>query len=552
MTLKTTVCLLFCASVSVASATSPLDAPPVRQSALNQPHQTIAKGNAAFFPNEFRSFDGSGNNPIDPARGATNTPLLRQTTVAYADGVGAPAAPNEPSARAISDEIFAQDHLVPCAANVSDYIWQWGQFIDHDIDLTPTISPIEPFNILVPLGDPYFDPDGTGTQTIELDRSLYQIINGIRQQVNTDSAFIDGSQVYGSDPARALELRALDGSGKLKTSAGGLLPYNVDGFPNAPDNSAAYFLAGDVRANEQVGLTATHTLFMREHNYWAGVIKSREPNLDDDGIYYRARAIVGAEIQLITYRDFLPRLLGPNALAPYQGYHSEIDPTIANSFSTAAYRVGHTLLSPQLLRLDSHNQSIGDLDLSQCFFNPTEISGPGIEPYLRGLSEQVPQEVDCYLVDGVRNFLFGPPGAGGFDLASLNIQRGRDHGLPRYNQARLDFGLPAKTSFAEITSDPDLQAKLAAAYATPDDLDLWVGALAEDHVNGGVVGELCFKILQDQFTRLRDGDRFWYQSYLPRALVRTIEKQTLAKIIRRNTSIGRELPRDVFAGPASQ
>ena len=161
---------------------------------------------------------------------------------------------------------------------------------------------------------------------------------------------------------------------------------------------------------------------------------------------------------IITYHDFIPALLGPNALPPYSGYKPDIDPSIANSFSTAAFRVGHTLLSATLRRLDANNQTIGDLDLSQAFFNPTEISGAGIEPYLRGLASQIPQEVDCYLVDGVRNFLFGPPGAGGFDLASLNIQRGRDHGLPRYNQVRQDFGLAPKTTFAEITSDPDLQA----------------------------------------------------------------------------------------------
>jgi peroxidase len=549
MHLSKTTPLLFSLFASAAYALSPLEGPPLRPADLAPPSQTTAASNAAFFPAEFRSIDGSGNNPIDPSRGATNTPLLRLTSIGYDDGKGTPGGAGEPSAREISDVVFAQDHDVPCSTNVSDYIWQWGQFIDHDIDLTPAVSPIERFDIAVPLGDPWFDPDGTGTQIIELDRSVYQIIDGIRQQLNTDTAFIDASQVYGSDAARALELRALDGSGKLKTSEGDLLPYNIHGFPNAPDNSAGYFLAGDVRANEQVGLTAMHTLFMREHNYWAGRIKNMQPDLDDDAVYYRARAIVGAEIQVITYRDFIPLLLGPNALAPYSGYKPELDPSIANSFSTAAYRVGHTLLSPVLLRLDAHNQSIGDLDLSQCFFNPTEISGPGIEPYLRGLAKQIPQEVDCYMVDGVRNFLFGPPGAGGFDLASLNIQRGRDHGLPRYNQVREDFGLARKETFAEITSDPGLQDRLAAAYATPNDLDVWVGALAEDHVNDGLVGELVFTILKDQFTRLRDGDRFWYQSYLPRPLVRLVEKQTLARIIRRNTPIRSELQADVFHTP---
>jgi hypothetical protein len=174
----------------------------------------------------------------------------------------------------------------------------------------------------------------------------------------------------------------------------------------------------------------------------------------------------------------------------------------------------------------------------------------GIEVYLRGLAKQAHQTIDGYIVDDVRNFLFGPPGAGGFDLASLNMQRGRDHGLPPYNIARQDFGLASMGSFADVSSDPVMQAKLASSYATVDDIDIWMGALAENHVNGGQVGELIFTVLRDQFTRLRDGDRFWYQTYLPPAWVRNLESQTLATIIRRNAPIGHELQRDVFQVPA--
>ncbi|HEY4283398.1 MAG TPA: peroxidase family protein, partial [Chthoniobacterales bacterium] len=455
MKIAKSICFLFCVSASAVYAGSPFDVPMARPLEITQQkHTKAASSSSAIYPREFRSIDGSGNNPIDPLRGSAGVPLLRHTTIAYGDGHGTPAGSDQMSAREISDLLCAQDQLIPNSEDTADYLWQWGQFIDHDMDLTPTAVPTERFDVPVPLGDPFFDPDGTGTQIIELDRSTYQIVDGIRQQINADTAFIDASQVYGSDTARATELRALDGTGRLKTSDGNLLPYNIHGFPNAPDNSPGYFLAGDVRANEQVGLTAMQTLFVREHNYWAGVIKRRQPSLDDDGIYYRARAVVGAEIQVVTYRDFIPFLMGPNALAPYVGYNPDVDPGIENAFSTAAFRVGHTMLSPTLLRLDSNNQSIGDLSLADAFFNPTQISGPGIEVYLRGLAKQVHQNVDGYLVDGVRNFLFGPPGAGGFDLASLNVQRGRDHGLPRYNVVRENFGLARKNSFAEVTSDP--------------------------------------------------------------------------------------------------
>ena len=542
-------CLFLCGAVSAVYAGSPFDIPMAPSDvAPHQPTTAVSSG-PAIFPYEFRSIDGTGNNPIDPLRGSAGVALLRHTTIGYGDGSGTPAGADQRSTREISNLVCAQTESLPNPEETSDYLWQWGQFIDHDIDLTPAMSPAEPFNIPVPLGDPWFDPEGTGTQVIGLDRSLYQMVNGVRQQLNVITAFIDGSQVYGSDVARALELRTLDGTGRLKMSEGNLLPYNIHGFPNLPDNSPTYFLAGDVRANEQVGLTTMHTLFVREHNYWARLIQKQQPYLDDDGIYYRARAIVGAEIQIITYRDFIPRLLGRNALLPYAGYNPILDPGIENAFSTAAYRVGHTMLSPVLLRLDANNQSIGDLPLRDAFFNPSEISGPGIEVYLRGLAKQAHQTIDGYIVDEVRSFLFGPPGAGGFDLAALNMQRGRDHGLPRYNVVRQDFGLAPKHSFAEVCSDPLMQTKLASCYNTVDDIDVWVGALTEDHVNGGQVGELIFTILKDQFTRLRDGDRFWYQTYLPRSWVRQLESQTLNTIIRRNTPIRNELQRNVFIVP---
>jgi Animal haem peroxidase len=498
----------------------------------------------------FRSMDGFGNNRANPLWGCGGSVFVRMTPPAYADGVSAPAGQGLPSPRVISNAICAQPHSVPNREGYTDFLWQWGQFIDHDMTMTFSAEPLEPFPVAVPVGDPYFDPSGSGTQVIDLDRSEFAMLDGVRQQMNSNTSFIDGSAVYGSDSARAKELRTLDGTGRLKTSPGNLLPYNVHGFRNFPvDDDPAYFLAGDVRANEQVGLTAIQTVFMREHNYVAGVVHHLMRHLDEEAVYQMARAIVGAEIQAVTYREFLPVLLGPNALRPYDGYHPDVNATIETEFSTAAYRMGHTLLSPQLLRLDEGLDPIpqGSLPLKDAFFSPAEfVSGGGPDPLLRGLATQRAQEFDPYVVDGVRNFLFGPPGAGGFDLASLNLQRGRDHGIPRYNDVREAFGMPRATTFADISSDPQVQALFASVYASVDDVDLWVGIISEDHCPGAVVGELAHRILEDQFGRLRDGDRFWYQNVLPPALVQYVERQTLAKIIRRNTSIGRELPDDVF------
>ena len=135
----------------------------------------------------------------------------------------------------------------------------------------------------------------------------------------------------------------------------------------------------------------------------------------------------------------------------------------------------------------------------------------------------------------------------GFDLASLNIQRGRDHGLAPYNTVREHYGLKRKRTWAEITKDTEVQKQLKAAYKSVDDIDMWVGALAEDHYKNAQVGQLNFHIIKDQFQRLRDGDSFFYENSLPPYWIDWVNQQTLKRIIVRNTSIGsRELPNNVF------
>lgn len=497
------------------------------------------------FPEEFRTIDGFGNNLSEPEWGKAELPFLRLTTVDYEDGADSPSGEDRPNARAVSNAVCAQDELIYNSRLASDYLWQWGQFLDHDITLTPVGDLVEEFDIDVPAGDPFFDPQRTGTQIIGLDRSFAEEVDGIREQLNEITAFVDASNVYGSDEVRAEALRTNDGTGRLKTSEGDLLPFNTEGLPNAPSAEAPnFFLAGDFRANEQTGLAAMHTLFVREHNYWADAVARSNSGLDGDTIYEVARSIVGAEMQVITYQEFLPMLLGPDALPRYLGYRDDVNPGISNVFATACYRFGHSMLSSQILRLDRRMEVVeeGNLDLVSAFFNPATITDEGgIEPILRGLSRQPAQQIDTMLVDEVRNFLFGPPGAGGFDLAALNIQRGRDHGLPGYNEVRRNFGLEPADTFEDITTDAKIWQQLENIYGDVELVDVWVGGLAEPHLRNAMVGETIFTILRDQFLRLRDGDRFWYQNHLDGELQRLIESQTLAQIIRRNTDIGNEL-----------
>jgi hypothetical protein len=501
-----------------------------------------------------RTIDGSENNLESPEIGSTFEHLIRLTPADYGDGIASLAGEGRKSAREISNIVVAQEEDIPNTSRLSDYLWQWGQFLDHDIDLTDGIDPPEPANIAVPLGDPFFDPNSTGTQEIAFNRAIYDLetgtdFNNPREQENEITAWIDASNVYGSDEVRANALRTLDGTGRLKISDGNLLPFNTDGLANAGGDSAELFLGGDVRANEQIGLTVMHTLFVREHNRLADEMRALDPTLDGDTVYERARAIVGAQMQVITYKEFLPVLIGRGSIPRYRGYFPDIDANIANEFSTAAYRFGHSTLSPHILRLDANGNEIADghIELKDAFFAGSRlIHEGGIDPILRGLASQVSQRVDPFVVDALRNFLFGPPGAGGFDLPALNIQRGRDHGLASYNDTRRALGLRPARSFRDISRNPEIRERLQSAYDSIEDIDLWIGGLAEDPHQGGQLGELFNKIITDQFIVLRDGDRFWYERVFSGQELIEIENTTLSDIIRRNTNIGDELQDNVF------
>ena len=488
------------------------------------------------------SIDGTDNNEENAEWGSTGVELIRITTPEYSDGVGEIGGEARASAREVSNAVAAQTEDIANDRYLTDYVWVWGQFIDHDIDLTHGADPEEVANIEVPTGDQYFDPFGTGTAEIDFSRSTYVdpsvSSDGLRQQTNDITAFIDGSVVYGSDQERADELREFVG-GRLKTSDGDLLPYNEAGLDNAGGTSDALFLAGDVRANENVVLSSMHTIWVREHNRIADEITANDPSLSDEEIYQQARQRVTAQLQAITYNEFLPALLGNGALSEYEGYNSDVNAGIANIFSTAAYRLGHSLLSSELQRVDADGNVIaeGNLPLQNGFFRPDVLAETGVDPLLQGAATQLAQELDTQVIDDVRNFLFGHPGSGGFDLASLNIQRGRDHGLPDYNQAGVDLGLESVTSFADITSDVDVQQRLASVYDSVDEIDVWVGGLAEDHVPGSNVGELFQTILVDQFERLRDGDRFWYENVFEDHELREIDSTSLADVIERNSGV---------------
>lgn len=500
----------------------------------------------------FRRLDGRFNNRHHPEWGASETLLIRPEPARYADGIS--SLVTEPNPRTLSNTLCNQTEIKENNTNLSDFVWAWGQFLDHEIDLTEAHKPEERADVAVQAGDPHIPQGGV----IPFKRSVYKTdkekTDEPRQQINQLSAFIDAANVYGTDEERLKALRSNDGSGKLKvqhTENGDLLPINSEHLPNAmmPEESdpTTFFLAGDIRSNEHAVLTSMHTLFVREHNRLCEKIAQRHPAVrgDDDKIFHLARKLVGAIMQVITFKEFLPALLGEEAISSYQGYQTHVNPGVSNVFSTACYRLGHSMLPDDLVLGDGKKS----IPLREAFFKPQLIREQGIEPFLEGRLYNKMLHIDLQISDSVRNFLFSPPNEHGqpfLDLASLNIQRGRDHGLADYNTVRQYFGLDKAMSFSDICSDVATQEKLQQVYQDIDEVDVWIGALAEDHKAGAQVGELLFTVIKDQFERLRDGDRFWYQNDpLLQHYQEQLNSITLAKVIRRNTHID-NVPDDVF------
>lgn len=501
---------------------------------------------------EARTIDGSNNNLEHPDWGQKDTVFVRRSPAAYADEAGAPSGADRPNPRHISNEINNQRGRDVDPRQLSGMVWGWGQFLDHDITATPNSGAMD-WNIAVPAGDRHFDPDGTGEKFIPFSRSLAAEGHPGREQFNAITSWVDASNVYGSDPVRAAALRSGEG-GKLKTSPGNMLPFNTLGLENdnpmrRPEESL--MAAGDGRANENVALLSLHTLFMREHNRLCDQFAAQDPGLSDEQLYQKARKVVGALVQRVTYEEFLPAVLGEGALKPYEGYKPEVDPRLSNEFVTAAYRMGHSQIEPIIWREGADGMAIPERDLALLhgFFAPERLEQGGIEPLLRGLASFIQEPTDEKVSIALRNMLFGRPGHGGMDLASLNIQRGRDHGLPDFNTMRESFGLPRYRNFSEMANSPELANKLQQVYGSVDQVDPWVGMLCEPPVEGAAVGPTLRHILSDQFERLRDGDRFWYENDPDLAPMLDELRQTdLMEVMRRNTEIGDELDDTPFFG----
>ena len=613
---------------------------------------TAALASAAPVSFEARNLNGGGNNLEHPRWGEAGQQYVRLAPARYADGIG--AVESGPNPRYISNRIFnalTQDVFSP--RNVSQWVWIWGQFLDHNFELAE--GGTEEANIPFNSGDPLeeftdtlgfipFTRDavapGTGTSTSDP-----------RQQTNTVPSYIDGFAVYGGTQQRLEWTRTGPDDGNPRDAGaelmlpGGYLPVaaargNADAAPSMKTEGALEedpqnaVISGDERTNENAELTAITTLFAREHNR---IVSELPSSLSAEAKFQIARRVVGAEIQYITYTAFLPAV--GLTLSSYRGYNPSVDPEISDEFGTVGYRA-HSMVNgeeeievsasqysrEQLTALEALGIEVADISfdgkpgykitISQgaAFFDPAVVPAVGLGTVLEGFSQTPGYRNDEQIDDALRSVLFQTPSSsavseakcfaepelpgcfsGVVDLGAIDVQRGRDNGMPTYNQMREAVGLAPQSTFDQVTGDATeelpagetinspaimaftslenfyhepiptgsteratydtrastLAARLKAIYGSVENLDAFVGMLAEPSRPGSELGELQAALWRRQFEALRDGDRFFYQNDPALGAIQrqygVTYQRTLAELVSLDAGVPKSsLPADVF------
>jgi hypothetical protein len=490
------------------------------------------------------SFDGSGHHPTAPLRNSAGAPFARATVNSYVDGIHQMRT-DLPNARTVSnlvvkDPVFHGNQADP--NGYSGFMYAFGQFITHDLEFAR--SGTGNIDVIVPAGDTELTPGSH----IPVTRSAVAPNTGTdilhpALPMNDVTGWIDASVVYGvayppgvpqgptpfQNPVNLREGGQIATTGKLLTTGNGQY--------GPIDPTTGQFTFGDPRGAENPDLTSVQTLFIREHNWHIAKLKALHPDWTGEQLYQRARSIVIAEVQNITFKEWLPKVVGADNIPAYTGFKPGVDGTITVEFAAAAMRFGHSIVSDAQDRVDEAGNTTESLTLAQAFFlTPAQFErNGGADGFLRKLASDTSNKLDIHIIDDLRNLLNDPPAA--MDLAATNIQRGRDLGLPSLNQMRTVLGLTPYTTFAQISSDGAVVTALQTAYTNVNNIDLWVGGLAEDPAVGAMVGSTFQKIIINQMLNIRDGDQQWFENlpWAPTDLA-WLRASTLSDIILRNTN----------------
>ncbi|OWA53437.1 Peroxidasin-like protein [Hypsibius exemplaris] len=504
---------------------------------------------------KYRAHSGFCNNICFPNRGKKTTVFLRKLGPDYSDlKTSGPRLDSNnkplPSARLVSSTVIGQK--TENAPTWTAMFTEFGQFLstpkweDAACCGSSGRRHADCFPITIPDNDPFYAR--FGQKCMEFIRSLPGVRPGCRlghrEQLNQNTAYIDGSAIYGVNDETIFQVRDVrkGSKGRMDTTAPfsdkpgyTILPraqFNahtnktVVCLDKTPDKLC--FIAGDDRCNLHIGLQTMHTIFVRHHNNIVTELSRMPENLrwDDEKLYQEARAIIASQLQHIVFNEYLPVLLGitevkrrgltPLQSGRFQGYDVSVDASLTNEFSTAAFRVGHSMVHDKLPRLNEKFDAIGQISVHTTFLKASQFYKEGIvDELVRGMARQAGKIV-------------GPSVTAA--LSQQPSQTRRIRSLARTWHCKLSTA----DNFAALKKLKALTGrsvdKFQSVYANVEDIDLYVAGISEVRKPDGIIGATMACIIAEQFGRLRSGDRFWYENDLP--LPSRLTNQQLAAIRR--------------------
>lgn len=532
---------------------------------------------------EYRSLNGSHNDMIN--QGVANMSFVREkmTEYYYANNLtfdmiptpgnyAVPITPircsdplppgNFPLPRCVSNKLHAfqlkpedsynLSHMARFKSKrrVSHVTTFWGAFMK--IDASQSLSPNSPVNlsIYIPADDntyqsqfySFLSPNITLNQpNLQVNRSSGSDFLGRNQ----GTPFLDASHIYGVTDATLQKIRDYGNKGKMKLDTNGISEDYAFGYPPKDPTTGDYLLGYTPTKSRDVFSDMLYTVFLREHNRRCDELYAiNRANWDDEKYFQEARKWVIALIQKITFYEYVSILLGA-PLPTYTGYNPNLKPVIDSFFVTTAMRYGHSEVSDDYHIVDNNGYMTTTLKLNQ-LQQPRLLEIYGVPTLASSLALQVQDEVDIFICDQMRYFMYKTDI---MDLASTDIFRSRDHGVLLYNDAREVFNLSRAKTWSDISSDPLTQQRLQDTYGSVDLVEAFPGGLAEDHLNGSNLGPLFYASYADQWTKIRDFDRFWYESKesgFTQDEIDLIHNTTLAMVISRNIPNTANLPTNIW------
>jgi len=394
------------------------------------------------------------------------------------------------------------------------------------------------------------------------------------------TSYVDGSHVYGNnnrtaalvwDPETGLFIEG----DKSKFSGKMLLSKNIPGVPvvcreeNFADplgggfsfttGDSKCFKHADIRISTVVHLTVFQTLWVREHQRLVLKLRQLNPHWSGATLYYETRKIIGAMLQIISYDQYLPYIIGHRGmsmLGGYPGYNPHVKAASTSGFSGAALRFGHGTLNNFIVHSHGHNKKEIFFPVHETMANPGLIEDLGVDGFIRGMvfyPTKLPG-ASRGTADSLReNFVRAPGTNIGGDLVSVDIKRGRDRGLAPYIEYVEACGLGTIKTWQDLQGlikDGRALTELKDLYKDVRNIELYVGGHAEVLVAGGQVGPTFRCLMVDTMKKLRDGDRFWYENdEFTKWQMQELRKVSLQRVFCDNGDNLSELTENLFVVP---